>query len=243
MSAPITPRIHTLDDGEPELDSRAPAALRARRGIDYQELLRNARKRSEGAALREALRAQRAQRERARATGIGETRADASPGVHEDSRDDPLDEDSRQPFDDIDEIDDDDADLDAADDATRAARLAARAARLDAQTEPFVAALGFEQARVVELMRFVAAHVADFCSDAAVLENGNWTIGLRPHAALLPDCMLELHLSHFDVMLRFHCDTHATRQLIWRHAHVLRQQLVHLLRRLAIARDVSIEAI
>ncbi|OXI30025.1 hypothetical protein CFB89_22640 [Burkholderia sp. AU16741] len=134
-----------------------------------------------------------------------------------------------------------DTDADADDDLDADAPPAERARRLDAQVQPFVAALGAEQIRVVELMRFVAAHVADFCSDAAVLENGNWTIRLRLDLDLLPGCTLELHLSYFDLALRFDADAPEIRQLVFRHVHVLHEQLANLLHRLAVARHVSIE--
>jgi len=232
----ITPRIHVLDD-DPADGERPPSRTpRTRRGLDYAELLRHARERGERDALREALRAHaRRTRDDAKdgaASAAGDARADDMPPPRDDA---PAAADADEPD------DDDDVDLEAGDPA-RQARRAARARRLDAQTQPFVAALGVEQLRVVELMRFVAAHVADFCSDEAVVQNGNWRVRLKLDAALLPECELELHLSYFDVVLRFHTDAPATRQLICRHVHVLREQLVNLLHRLAIARQVLIEA-
>jgi type III secretion control protein HpaP len=242
-SSSITPRIHALDDDSPETERAAPAVARTRRGIDYAELVRDARRRSDRAALREALRAH-AQRLRSgtalSARGDDEdTPAQASPPGAQEPPDDALEDDASP----LPDSDDDDADaLAGADRATLDARLSARAKRIDAQTQPFVAALGIEQLRVIELMRFVAAHVADFCGDDAVLENGNWTVRLKLDDALLPGCTLELHLSHFEVMLRFDSDSHSTRQLICRHVPVLKEQLVNMLRRLAVQRHVSIEA-
>lgn len=236
----ITPRIHILDDDPADAEHRPPRAPRARRGIDYAELVRNARERGERAALREALRA-RGQRLRsgaahldAGATMQGDSVAQAPAPADPDPDDVPADADTQG------EQDDDELDIEAGT-ASQNARQAALARRIDAQTQPFVAALGTEQLRVVELMRFVAAHVADFCSDQAVMENGNWTIRLKLDAALLPECMLELHLSYFELVLRFETNSPSTRQLICRHVHVLREQLANLLHRLAIARHVSIE--
>ncbi|GLU32108.1 type III secretion system protein SctP [Trinickia caryophylli] len=236
----ITPRIHILDDDPDDAEHRPPRTPRARRGIDYAELVRNARERGERAALREALRAH-GQRLRSGAahmdtgaTAQGDSVAQEPAPAGPDPDDVSADEDAQG------EHDDDDLDIEAGA-ASPDAREAARARRIDAQTQPFVAALGAEQLRVVELMRFVAAHVADFCSDQAVIENGNWTIRLKLDAALLPECMLELHLSYFELVLRFDAHSPSTRQLICRHVHVLREQLVNLMHRLAIARHVSIE--
>ncbi|WP_175872466.1 type III secretion system protein SctP [Burkholderia sp. BCC0397] len=221
---PITPRIHVPDDDPDDAAHRTPRPARSRRGIDYAELIRDARERGERAALHDALRAHGRRtrgdplRRPADAASSDDTAADAAgqPDAGENGADDDLDADADAP-------------------------PAERARRLDAQVQPFVAALGVEQLRVVELMRFVAAHVADFCSDAAVLENGNWTIRLRLDPDLLPGCMLELHLSYFDLALRFDADAPDTRQLVCRHVHVLREQLANLLHRLAVARHVSIE--
>ncbi|RQV07345.1 hypothetical protein DF047_16740 [Burkholderia cenocepacia] len=218
---PITPRIHAPDDDADDDAHRGPRPARSRRGIDYAELVRDARERGERAALHDALRAhgRRTRGEPLRRPAD----ADAPDDVLADTADPP------------------DTDADADDDLDADAPPAERTRRLDAQVQPFVAALGAEQIRVVELMRFVAAHVADFCSDAAVLENGNWTIRLRLDPDLLPGCTLELHLSYFDLALRFDADAPEIRQLVCRHVHVLHEQLANLLHRLAVARHVSIE--
>lgn len=218
---PITPRIHAPDDDADDAAHRAPRPARGRRGIDYAELVRDAHERGERAALHDALRAhgRRTRGEPLRRPAD----ADAPDDVLADTADPP------------------DTDADADDDLDADAPPAERARRLDAQVQPFVAALGAEQIRVVELMRFVAAHVADFCSDAAVLENGNWTIRLRLDPDLMPGCTLELHLSYFDLALRFDADAPEIRQLVCRHVHVLHEQLANLLHRLAVARHVSIE--
>lgn len=54
---PITPRIHAPDDDADDAAHRAPRPTRGRRGIDYAELVRDARERGERAALHDALRA------------------------------------------------------------------------------------------------------------------------------------------------------------------------------------------
>lgn len=232
MTSPsITPRILAPDDIAPDADAGAPGYApptrgRARRGIDYFELARAAQRRSERDALREALRAQATRPVRG-TSGDPDDRAggdrnlgaeDAVPGAEDDEDEDP----------------DDGAIGDAAQ---------ARAQRADAQAAPFVAALGEAQLRVASLMHFVAAHVADFCSDDAVLANGRWDISLKLDDALLPGCVLHLSLSHFDLTLRFEADSHSTRQLLSQHAHLLKEQLTNLLRRLDTPRDVSIETV
>lgn len=242
----ITPRIHALDDDQDSAASRPPPRSRARRGIDYVELVREARQRSERAALREALRAhgepssQRDAPERA-----ARRLTDPADAQHAAPQDDARG-DGREPSTDDDLDLDDGADDNSAaglDASTRAALRRALAQRIETQTQPFVAALGVEQLRVVELMRFVGAQVADFCSDPAVIENGHWVITLRLDHTMVPDCTLELSLSHFDLRLRFDADSDSTRQLICRHAHVLKEQLLNLLRRSATPRDVSIETV
>ncbi|WP_051983633.1 type III secretion system protein SctP [Burkholderia pyrrocinia] len=219
---PITPRIHAPDDDADDGAHRVPRPARSRRGIDYAELVRDARERGERAALHDALR-----------THGRRTRGDALRKPTDAASSDDTAADAADQSDAGANGTDDDLDADAP--------PAERARRLDAQVRPFVAALGAEQVRVVELMRFVAAHVADFCSDAAVLENGNWTVRLRLDPDLLPGCTLELHLSYFDLALRFDADAPDIRQLVCRHVHVLHEQLANLLHRLAVARHVSIE--
>src|SRR6266702_1862829 len=238
--SPITPRILAPDDDADDGNRRAPTRVRARRGIDYLELIREARLRSERAALREAL---RAHGERPAPAG-GPRERDAT-GHH--ARPDDTAPSVTAVFDDAaaDTFDDDDdheanASSGAANARTQAQRLA-RKRRIEAHVAPFVAALGVEQLRVTQLMRFVATHVADFCSDEAVVENGNWTVTLKLDDALLPGCTLQLSLSRFCLTLRFDAASNSTRQLVSRHAHVLKEQLTNLLVQLDTPRDVSIE--
>ncbi|MFM0039060.1 type III secretion system protein SctP [Paraburkholderia strydomiana] len=240
-------RILAPDDDSDGSSRHAPRA-RMRRGIDYRELVREARLRSERAALREALRAHgerpppagAAPERDGRDIGPYCTASSAAGGVAAcvDERDEPEGEDE----------DEDDLLMSGADGTNPHAALAraqarheARERRIEAHAAPFVAALGIEQLRLTQLMSFVAAHVADFCSDDAVVENGNWSLTLKLDDALLPRCMLHLDLSRFCLTLRFDAASNSTRQLVSRHAHVLKEQLTNLLLQLDTPRDVSIE--
>ncbi|HEY4350006.1 MAG TPA: type III secretion system protein SctP [Paraburkholderia sp.] len=140
------------------------------------------------------------------------------------------------------DLNDDDAhdDTNALRDVETLTRLRER--RLNELATPFIAALAQQQTRVAQLMHFLAARVADFCTDPAVIESGNWSIRIRLDAALLPDCTLHLTLSRFDLTLRFDTQSAQIRQLISRHEVILKNRLVSLLDELHTPRDVSIAA-
>ncbi|MFC0402805.1 type III secretion system protein SctP [Paraburkholderia rhizosphaerae] len=115
-----------------------------------------------------------------------------------------------------------------------------RERQLNELAAPFIASLAQQEARVAQLMHFLAARVADFCTDAAVVASGAWTIRIRLDEARLPDCTLHLTLSRFDLTLRFETSSDRTRQLVCRHADILRKSLTSLLYELETPRDVSI---
>ena len=75
------------------------------------------------------------------------------------------------------------------------------------------------------LVESIVAQVADFCSNPAVLERGDWHITIPIDSALLPGCTLTLTLSRFDLTLRFDTSDERSRQLILRHAMRLRESL------------------
>ncbi|MEJ0003124.1 MAG: type III secretion system protein SctP [Pararobbsia sp.] len=78
---------------------------------------------------------------------------------------------------------------------------------------------------VHRLIESIVAQVADFCSNPAVLERGDWRITIPIDSAQLPDCTLSLALSRFDLMLRFDTSDHRSRQVVLQHATTLRDSL------------------
>ncbi|TKC86943.1 hypothetical protein FAZ69_20185 [Trinickia terrae] len=75
------------------------------------------------------------------------------------------------------------------------------------------------------LVESIVCQVADFCSNPAVLERGDWRITLPIDSPLLPDCKLSLALSRFELALRFDTSDERSRQLILQHATTLRDSL------------------
>jgi type III secretion control protein HpaP len=80
-----------------------------------------------------------------------------------------------------------------------------------------------------ELIDFIVARVADFCSNRAVLVNGHWHIRVPVAPSVLPGCSLTLTLSRFDLSLRFDTSDEAARQLIFGHETTLRKRLDNLM--------------
>lgn len=141
-----------------------------------------------------------------------------------------------------DEPDDEVADA-AADDAASSTRdrhdSDSNAHRIAA---PLVASLAVQQSRVAQLMHYLATRIADFCSDEAIVASGHWRARLPIDPSLLPDCVLNLTLSHFELMLRFEVRDAAVRQLIYAHRTALERQLETLLDTLDSPREVSVDA-
>jgi type III secretion control protein HpaP len=214
-SSTISPRIIPVE-AEEVGHVQVPVAP-SRKGIDYAELVRRARRRGER-HMSDALHGRRGVADEAD-TGKATVPASADPNP-----------------------DDDDAhdNADALPDAEPLILLRER--RLNELAAPFIAALAQQQTRVAQLMHFLATRVADFCSDPAVVESGDWSIRIRLAPSLLPDCTLHLTLSRFDLTLRFDTRSAEIRQLISRHEVILRNRLVSLLDELHTPRDVSITA-
>jgi len=78
---------------------------------------------------------------------------------------------------------------------------------------------------VRRLVGSIVEQVADFCSNPAVRERGDWHITVPIDSAQLPGCTLHVALSRFDLTLRFDTTDDASRQLILRHRTTLGDQL------------------
>ncbi|MBN3807168.1 hypothetical protein GXB81_29625 [Paraburkholderia sp. Ac-20336] len=78
---------------------------------------------------------------------------------------------------------------------------------------------------VRRLVGSIVEQVADFCSNPAVRERGDWRITVPIDSAQLPGCTLHVALSRFDLTLRFDTTDDASRQLILRHQTTLGDQL------------------
>jgi type III secretion control protein HpaP len=210
-STNVHPRIIPAETGGPDEPPPRPPARRS--GFDYAALLRQARVRAERAMLRNS-------RGNAAHSATDSTDEDAKPPAPPESA----------------------VELEPhGDDAATRSSIEDRERRQEANAAPFVAALAQQHARIAGLTQFLVARVADFCSDEAIVEHGNWTIRIRLDPALLPECTLELNLSRFDLMLRFDADQESTRKLICRHADLLRHQLIVLLQQMETPREVCIE--
>ncbi|MFM0040898.1 type III secretion system protein SctP [Paraburkholderia sediminicola] len=211
-STNVHPRIIPVESADPD---EAPARPPVRHGgFNYATLLRQARLRSERTLLRK----------------LRDTDAHS---VSDAGRDDavlPTLPNETVPVDE-----------DTGDDVAEQESIRARERRQEEHTTPFVAELAKQQARIAGLMQFLATRVVDFCSDDAIVEHGNWTIRIKLDPALLPECTLELGLSHFDLTLRFETEHEPTRKLICRHEDVLKEQLVTLLQQMDTPREVSID--
>ncbi|WP_206956691.1 type III secretion system protein SctP [Trinickia acidisoli] len=104
---------------------------------------------------------------------------------------------------------------------------------------PYLEALAREQHAVFVLIDYLAARVADFCSDPAVLAQGHWSIDLTLDPAILPDCRLALTLSQFDLALRFDTQHASSKQLVLHHGDVLKRRLEALLTQHATQHDMQ----
>jgi len=215
-SSNVHPRIIPLEPAGPDEASVRPAVhpTRRRGGFNYAALLRQARLRSERAMLRCTGSAAARNASDAR----GAAAAQPAPGGATMAMDERTE-----------------------DEGTDEVSIRAREQRQEEHAAPFVAALANQQARIVGLMQFLATRVVDFCSDEAIVEHGSWTIRIKLDPALLPDCTLELGLSHFDLTLRFETDEESTRKLICRHEDDLKQKLAALLQQMDTPREVSID--
>ena len=112
--------------------------------------------------------------------------------------------------------------------------------RLQEMSLPYVDALADQQNVVNELAEFLLERVADFCTDDAVLSQGNWEIRLKLDPAVLPECTLYLRLSHFDLTLRFETASAKSKRLVSDHGELLKNRLEALLQSQGVTRDVAI---
>ncbi|RDU96754.1 type III secretion system protein SctP [Trinickia dinghuensis] len=211
----IAPSLPADDEAEP---MPAPAPRSVRRGFDYAALVRRAHRRAQAAQT-----SARTEQDPRRAT---DRRDDA----------DPLDAPPPSAADEPEETLETDPEH-RTDETDPAARRHA-----DALAMPFVATLAAQQAHMAQLMHFLANRIADFCSDRAIVASGHWSARLPLDDKLLPECVLHLTLSHFELALRFEARDPAVRRLICAHQAVLERQLETLLDTLDCPRDVSVEA-
>ncbi len=75
----------------------------------------------------------------------------------------------------------------------------------------------------------IVSRLADFCADPAVFERGAWHVTV-PLQTVLPDCVLHVALSHFDLTLRFETSSDSARNVLLQHASTLRDRLTALLK-------------
>lgn len=115
------------------------------------------------------------------------------------------------------------------------------AQQLQRHDAPYLEALSREQHTVFLLVDYLAARVADFCSDPAVLAQGYWSMSLTLDPSILPECKLSLTLSHFDLVLRFDTGHASSKQIVLHHGDVLKCRLEALLLRHDAPRTVQIE--
>ncbi|MGG1948358.1 type III secretion system protein SctP [Trinickia sp. NRRL B-1857] len=112
--------------------------------------------------------------------------------------------------------------------------------QLQRHDAPYLEALSREQHTVFLLVDYLAARVADFCSDPAVLAQGHWSMSLTLDPSILPECKLSLTLSHFDLVLRFDTGHASSKQIVLHHGDVLKCRLEALLLRHDAPRTVQI---
>lgn len=229
----VFPRIISPDPAEgdaapePAPEPASPAA--ERRGFSYAALVRRAQRRMPALPADDARAPRHAARRREDDANAWPAAASFAPEYE--SADDPDDAIA-------DEVADATADNAAAADRDRDASES-RAMRVAA---PIVAALAVQQARVAQLMHFLATRIADFCSDEAIVASGHWRARIPLDPSLLPDCVLNLTLSHFELVLRFEARDAVVRQLIYAHRTALERQLETLLDALDSPREVSVDA-
>jgi hypothetical protein len=78
---------------------------------------------------------------------------------------------------------------------------------------------------VPRILESIVERIADFCATPAVAETGQWDATIPLDSPALPDCSLNLSLSHFDLTLRFDTADARSKQLILQHETTLRRSL------------------
>ncbi|PAK10734.1 type III secretion system protein SctP [Burkholderia ubonensis] len=111
-------------------------------------------------------------------------------------------------------------------------------ARACAGSDAFVNQVFAQRERMVRVAEALATEIAALCGDDAA---GRWEISLPLDAALLPDTVLHLVLSRFDLRLRFETPDAATRHLLCTHGATLHARLDTLLAHHGAPREIEID--
>ncbi|WP_322064451.1 type III secretion system protein SctP [Burkholderia ubonensis] len=111
-------------------------------------------------------------------------------------------------------------------------------ARACAGSDAFVNQVFAQRERMVRVAEALATEIAALCGDDAA---GRWEISLPLDAALLPDTVLHLVLSRFDLRLRFETPDAATRHLLCTHGATLHARLDTLLAHHGARREIEID--
>ncbi|AOJ06530.1 type III secretion system protein SctP [Burkholderia mayonis] len=111
-------------------------------------------------------------------------------------------------------------------------------ARARAGSDAFVNQVFAQRERMVRVAEALATEIAALCGDDA---SSQWEISLPLDAALLPDTVLHLVLSRFDLRLRFDTPDAATRHLLCTHGATLHARLDTLLAHYGAPRAIEID--
>ncbi|KVX17994.1 type III secretion system protein [Burkholderia ubonensis] len=111
-------------------------------------------------------------------------------------------------------------------------------ARACAGSDAFVNQVFAQRERMVRVAEALATEIAALCGGDAA---GQWEISLPLDAALLPDTVLHLVLSRFDLRLRFETPDAATRHLLCTHGATLHARLDTLLAHHGAPRTIEID--
>lgn len=94
--------------------------------------------------------------------------------------------------------------------------------------------------RFANVTEYVLNRVTDFCSDRAVLRNGTWQTQIPMDPKIMPDCVLHLTLSGYELTLRFETSDAVSQALISKHGGILRNRLAALLAERGASREIVI---
>ncbi|WP_323117784.1 type III secretion system protein SctP [Burkholderia alba] len=102
----------------------------------------------------------------------------------------------------------------------------------------FVNQVFAQRERMVRVAEALASEIAPLCGDELA---GQWDLSLPLDPALLPDTVLHLVLSRFDLRLRFDTSDAATRHLLCSHGATLHARLDTLLSHQGVSRTIEID--